>query len=98
MQRLSQYSWDEIFHTTQRFCSLDPEVLVKSDLERLLREFKVLDMNNVVSEVFFTLDPMQFGGFYMILWCFYVGFICNYCVLVALLLQAGSMCRSSWAT
>lgn len=61
MAAVAAHGWDEIFHTAQRYCTLDPEVLVKSDLEKLLREMKVLNMNNVVSEVLFTLDPMQFG-------------------------------------
>lgn len=62
MQAVSAgHTWDDVFHTAQKYCTLDPEVLVKSDLEKLLRELKVLDMNNVVSEVLFTLDPMQFG-------------------------------------
>lgn len=55
------HTWDDIFHTAQKYCTIDPEVLEKVDIEKCLRELKVLDLNNVVSEVFFTLDPMQFG-------------------------------------
>lgn len=61
MERLSKYTWDEIFHAAQRYCTLDPEVLVKADIERLLKELKIMDIPTVVSEVFFTLDLMDFG-------------------------------------
>ena len=61
MQAVNQLSVDEIFSVAQRHCSVDPEVLVKGDLEKVLKELKVLDFVNVVSEIIFTLDPMQLG-------------------------------------
>jgi hypothetical protein len=61
MQALTRFTWDDIFRVAQRYCSLDPEVLIKGDLEKLLKELRVLDINTVVSEIFFTLDPMEFG-------------------------------------
>jgi hypothetical protein len=67
IEQLSSKSWDDIFHAAQRYCSLDPEVLVKTDVERLLKELHVLDIPTVTGEVFFTLDPMEFGTF--VAWC-----------------------------
>ena len=69
MERLNQLNWDDVFHTAQKYCSLDPEVLVKADLEKLLKELRILDSTTVVSEIFFTLDPMQFGK--LIFNCYY---------------------------
>jgi hypothetical protein len=63
IELLTSKSWDDIFHAAQRYCSLDPEVLVKTDVERLLKELHVLDIPTVTGEVFFTLDPMEFGEF-----------------------------------
>ena len=61
LSAISEHSWEDLFHIAQRYCTLDPEVLVKADTEKLLREIKVNDMNTVIGEIFFTLDPMQFG-------------------------------------
>lgn len=60
-EALKDKSWDEIFHVAQRYCSLDPEVLVKADVEKLLKELRIMDVPTVTGEVFFTLDPMEFG-------------------------------------
>lgn len=61
MEHINQLNWDDLFHTAQKFCSLDPEVMIKTDVEKYLKELRVLDLPTVASEIFFTLDPMQFG-------------------------------------
>ena len=61
MEGVSKLSYDAIYDIAHKNCTLDPEVLVRADIEKTLRALKVLDLNTVIAEVLFTLDPMQLG-------------------------------------
>jgi hypothetical protein len=64
MKALSRFTWDEIHAIARKHYSLDPDVLVKADIDAVLKELQLLDVPLIVQEVLFTLDPFLLGKYF----------------------------------
>jgi hypothetical protein len=66
MKALSRFTWDEIHAIARKHYSLDPDVLVKADIDAVLKELQLLDVPLIVQEVLFTLDPFLLGKYFFL--------------------------------